>query len=504
MSFSSRTTSSSTPDNGNEDPIEHLNRTIRTLTCISKTNTNRWNEINLGLFQVIITKLLKNGSQKTSIILAVIGNIIFSLIDTSSDLVIAYTLYSNNEWEYALIVVIIDYLPGWQLLIHNISSPRWKKLKNKKQKMITIIFLLFSPCCLPLFFIHWLSVFDAADKHTFEYLHHNARLSHLLSGSLESPLQVMMLFTLYGEGKLHLPWAKGQIYALITDPQGNPLDLGMFPGLFSLVISVVVIFKGALEMAETTSREENLFVCGYAICNFVFRITSFSLAILYFKQWSSILFVLVLVINVVIIIRYDVSKREGYSIATSALISIFTPFISSDQPHRFQVISADNKDDKSKRNLTQRRCMSAQMAKTTFLPILFSDLILYCLLKYYPGFKYSEDIILETETAQNLLLMLIFPISISTLLATKSFPINKDKKGNAVSDVSRDYFNPSEIVEMFNEKLRKRTKSFLRYFGLCSSVILLNVALLTTPFIIPQKALITKSLENGKLYFKFA
>ena len=253
-----------------------------------RASRDRWSKIDLGIIQTILTKCFKNVSQKTSMIFALISNIIFSLFDTGSDLAVACTLFANGEWKYGTVVLIVDYLPGWELLIHNLCSEKWRRLNSRKEWFITVAFLLLSPFSLPLFFIRWLLAFNKANDETFSYLHHNARLSQLLVGSVESPLQVMLLFVLWAEAKIPVPWS-GDVQ--VTDSTGRLVNFGILPGILSLIISVAVILKGSLEIAESKSLGEQIIVCGYAICNLVLRLGSFAMAIIYFKEWSIIIFV---------------------------------------------------------------------------------------------------------------------------------------------------------------------------------------------------------------------
>ena len=192
----------------------------------------------------------------------------------------------------------MDYLPGWDSVFHNLSSQKWRKIANVKERTIMILFLIMCPFLLPLFYIHWLVAFDKSDDVTFEFLHHNTRLSQLLVGSVELPLQVMMLFVLWSEGKLNPPWTE---LFVITDLIGRKIDFDMVPGILSLVVSVAVVIKSLLEIAESRSKGENLAVCGYAFCNFAFRLGSFSFAITYFREWSIILFGIIGYLNVILL-----------------------------------------------------------------------------------------------------------------------------------------------------------------------------------------------------------
>ena len=102
---------------------------------------------------------------------------------------------------------------------------------------------------------------------------------------------------LWSEGKLNRPWTE---LFVITDLIGRKIDFYMVPGILSLVVSVAVVIKSSLEIAESRSKGENLAVCGYAFCNFAFRLGSFSFAITYFREWSIILFGIIGYLNVIL------------------------------------------------------------------------------------------------------------------------------------------------------------------------------------------------------------
>ena len=211
--------------------------------------------------------------------------------------------------------------------------------------------------------------FESSDKATFNYLHHNARLSQLLNGSLESPLQVVMLIVLWAEKKLPLPWSEEYQY---TDLQGNVLDFGILPGILSLIMSSLVIIKGSLDTTESSCFYEVVLVSGYAFCNFFYRLSSFALAVIYFKQWSIILFISLALVNIICILRYNAQKRADFSIVTSAVISMFTPFVSSDQTHRAHTKTNTIEPQTKKINTTHKRKLAARIALFTFPLILMT------------------------------------------------------------------------------------------------------------------------------------
>ena len=432
---------------------------------------NRWEQIDLGLIQTIFSLWFKNVSQRVSVTLSIISTIIFSLLDNFSDFYVAYTLFYKEEWTYACIVIICDYIPGWQLAIHNVCFKSGRKWIRSNQQIITLVFLLVSPLSLPLFFLQWLILFDYTDEKTFNYLHHNARLSQLLNGSVESPLQIVILFILWGEGKLDTPWTRSTV---LSDSIGNELDLGALPGMLSLVMSAIVILKGSLEVVESTNWREKFVVCGYALSNFIFRLSSFVLSLMYFREWSALLFGTIFIINVTTIIRYDSGKRKRISVITSAIISMFTPFVSSEEPHLFQWKNSNLKHQNIEYS-RHRRNLSSRIAVYTFPPILTSNLALFCLLKYYPSYKYDQNIVLEKETTESILCLLL-PIAASALLSAITFQKRQVHFFMKRNTSGMNFFRVDVICQFYGRSILESKENivhYLRYFGRILSVVLI-------------------------------
>ena len=170
--------------------------------------TSRWQNIDLGIVQTIIKKLFKNLSLKGVITSAIIVTLVLSVADTGSDMAVAYHLFASGSIYCGIAVVICDYLPGWELAVHNMCSDKWRKMPNLKEKIIALAFLTVSPLAVPLFHLRWLVCFESSDQDVFDFHHHNSRLTQLLAGSVEAPLQITVLFILWGMGKLPLPWSQ--------------------------------------------------------------------------------------------------------------------------------------------------------------------------------------------------------------------------------------------------------------------------------------------------------
>ena len=454
-------------------------------------SVHRYDKVHLGLIQTIIRKWFKGLSKRASFVLSLLVRVAISLWDTITDLAVAYLLYVNNHWEYGIVVLVCDYLPGWQLALHNLFSENWRKSMSKKEKLVTLSFLLVSPFSQPLFHLHWLFTFHKADNVTFNVLHHNARLSQLLNSSVESPLQIMILFVLWGEGIFSLPWHESKI---IIDSQGNILDLGALPGCLSLMSSLINIITGYMDIAESKKFKENFMVCAYAICNVAFRLGSFSLSILFFKEWSTIMFVLIGLINITCIYRYDKNKRKRFSIVTSAVVSMFTPLASSDQPHQYQRRRKNSKRGKHKNALTDhRRNLSANMSMATLPLILISNIILYLMLKYHKNFKYNKNIVLQKEETLTIISLFLLPISFCVVVVSNNFRAPELK----IKTRDVNHFNGMEIASLLSNGFSRKIKECWRFTVMILALAFVALMAVLTIMSLPPKYY-HKRIRNGE------
>lgn len=288
---------------GNDGAGDDL--TNRNIDLKIDKDQNRWQMVNFGLIPTFLKLLLKNISEKACGTLTILITSAISIGDTVSDFVVFFTLLYYEHYSWALVVVTVDYLPSWDILAHNTTSPKWRKFKNKKEKLFSVIFLTLSPLSMPLFHLRWLINFETADPDTFDFLHHNARMSQLLSGSFESPVQIVILLILYGKNKLDQPFAGAS--DCIIDSAGRALCLGILPGIISFLTSLLSIMKGSLEISEGKNWQDKLNILVYAFANFIFRLPSISLLVLFFDEWS--------IFQVNYCIFFDCSSQRSHHIS---------------------------------------------------------------------------------------------------------------------------------------------------------------------------------------------
>ena len=385
----------------------------------NKPVNNRWKEVDLGLVFTLWKILLKNVSDRVCGILTFSTSMILSISDTISDVVVAITLFLSGRRTFGWIVIIVDYLPGWILACHNhFSNKNWKTLGGIREKITTVGILILSPFSTVWFLARWLYGFETADSESFNLMNHNCRLSTVLSGSFESPVQIIILLVLWGQNQLDLPW---NTEACIKDSRDRLVCVGAFPGIFSLIISCLSLLKGSLDIAEEKSWQEKGVTCIYAMCNYTFRLTSMALAILYLDEWSLILFALIFITNLILIIRFDPTKRSSFSVVSSVMVAFVTPFVASDQAHLFQQtkLSPESYKKISSEENKNRRTLASKTSMAVTTCCLLTNLILFMLLKYDENFHYNPEIcaVMGKDDAEIIISLFLLPLGGLVLVA---------------------------------------------------------------------------------------
>ena len=279
-------------------------------------------KLDLGLFQTLakhwIGKEISEKNPSKAIKSAHILKAFLSSLDTISDLTVAVTLIEEKEYVWALWVMLVDYLPSWQVLLHGIKSPAWQELNDLKEKVLACVMLAFSPFASVLFRLRLLWGYSDKPDNLFNFHHQNQRVSELITSSVESPLQLVLMMLLVAYGKLPMPWNET---ATIQDDLGNSVSLGAFPGMFSLIMSVLSLIISSLDVAECANWKDNFVFGSYAFCNGLFRIGSMVILITLFRFWTlRVLIPCLFFASLTAIIRLDPDGRKNFSTLTTFLV----------------------------------------------------------------------------------------------------------------------------------------------------------------------------------------
>lgn len=414
--------------------------------------TKRYGNLNLGILQIIIFQFFQRTAFAIKTTLAI--TIIISIIDVISDYVVFTEVINQERIILAVILFVIDYVPGWLILFHNIMSGRWKAVKSTKHRILLAIFLFFSPFSMALTHIAWLLNFNTTDEELFIFLHHSSKLSQIASGSFESPLQITILMYFWGKGYFPLPW---QSEFQLKDSQGNIIVLKK--GLFSLVLSAISLLKAfTFDTPQTYSWSEKFEVLIFAVTNILFRILSYTNIVLYFEEWYVwvALPIFIIIINTAVIVRFEDGDWKKSSSFTSVVVSMFVPTIVSEQPHEVQYRDFKIPENELKLIISKKQNFTTKIAFITLPIIYLFDAIVFLVLKY-SNFKKNDLVVKEkyVEFGEYIFVQMLTPLFVCSLIASilhrKSIKdINDIKlKDTKVDTNSGDTFNGRVIYHQY-------------------------------------------------------
>ena len=378
--------------------------------------------INLGLLQTLATHWIgkENSNQDPSkaIKLAHILKIFLSSLDTMSDVSVALTLIAQKDYHWALSVMLVDYLPSWQVLLHGFKSPAWQKIDDFKEKILTCVILAFSPFASALFKLRLLWGYSNKSDDLFNFHHQNDRVSELITSCVESPLQLVLMLVLVAFGKLPMPWNET---LTVQDDVGNSINLGALPGLFSLIMSVLSFVISSLDVAECDNWKDKFAFASYAFCNGLFRVGSFVMLLTLFRDYTlyglipSLCFA-----SITAIMRYDPDGRKNFSSLTTFLVGLFLPLAVSAEPQKAQYLQTEEVDNE-KSTTENRMSISGRISLITSPIILLFDLVLFLFLVFIKCFRVNCGLILGVddtkEVAIKVLYSFLLPSGMAAIMA---------------------------------------------------------------------------------------
>ena len=188
------------------------------------------------------------GNMRTAALTAIYLTILINTFDTTSDLCLVLFYISHGLPILALSVAISDYFPGILVLTHHFNSDSWRA-STVEQKCYAVCVLALQPFTALVTNIAWLCNIASPQQHRL------ARISTVLHGAVEAPVQCIILFFVFSKSILPLPWSQS---TSVVDSRGNILSLGNI-SIFSLVLTMIGLLKASCEIYELDSFKEQIF-----------------------------------------------------------------------------------------------------------------------------------------------------------------------------------------------------------------------------------------------------
>ena len=250
-----------------------------------------------------------------------------SVGDMITDLLQGLSLVFDADWNlqwstyhYGIGVLSIMWLPGLVVLLHQASGEAtFRVFPEKSHWAVTfvlgiILFFLF-PLVPTLLYLRVLLTKrrfrTGHEKLIFLQSEANSHEIKAIAGSLESPMELILLLWLVLRGILQLPWDRPLTSSCVGDSLGRVACLPSLP-MASIIFSLLSILKtlSDLNISPLVSKTNHANsipklaytchliaqFCPFFVCNVLFRTAAFSYIITFLDNWAVIPGIMVLVL----------------------------------------------------------------------------------------------------------------------------------------------------------------------------------------------------------------
>jgi len=231
-------------------------------------------------------------------------------------MIIEEPLNNEDKWETRIAgvaVILICWVPGIVAILHLIASHKDeflfldesvdKRIRKSRRKHFFILLGLcffFYPIVPTLGYMINLCYMTGGQDHTSHKIEMFAKVGHSISGCIEAPMQMVMVLFLILKEYLPIPFMDDPRYVDFEDRHGNSITfLAQIPVL-TFIFSVTNILSSAFtinlfnvyvgQFKDKTSFHRYFNLIGghfpFFLLQICFRITSFTLLLIYFDLWA--------------------------------------------------------------------------------------------------------------------------------------------------------------------------------------------------------------------------
>ena len=413
-----------------------------------------YQRLRLGLVMNLAYRFCRNW--RIAALTAIYLTIFTNTLDTTSDILCFVFYLSQGLTILAVSVALSDYIPGILVLAHHYNSADWTQ-SSVIQKGWAVISLVLHPFSALVTNVGWLFNITSLPHHRL------ARISTILHGAVEAPVQFIILLFVYSKAILPIPWAHS---TNVVDSRGNVLVLGKI-SLFSLILTCIGLLKASCETFELVSIKDQIFASMYALINLVFRITSIAYILTYFEIFSIPFFLSILLVNYLTLLYNNESNRRWASSTSSFAVSVFMPICISSAPEEFQILVEESTDvdteGNDERRLKKKEEIYARKRCSVFLAvygntaIILMDAVVFIVLEFS---QFVQDTVWTNTQMKQTFTRFLLPLYFLSLIVTLAFShiYEKEKPNNNFCD---------RIVQ----KIWRRTKSILSVLALTGFIV---------------------------------
>ena len=265
-----------------------------------------------------------------------------SLGDVVTDLAQGINLIFDHNWNiqwstfhYGLTVLVLVWLPLVPLALHVVTFRKAAQYYQTENKVVNILVIaasiIFFPLVPTFMYVRVLMMKRSftSNRNKLKFLEIEQKATELKSivGSIESPLQFILMLWLMFRGILTLPWDQPLSSSCVEDSLGRVACLPSIP-MLSMLFSLLSILKSVfdLNMSSVSSASlssltksrvcQHLVLCFFPfyLCNILFRLPAYAFILTFIDIWSIIpglvLYVLQLALCGLFFIRQEPEEAD--------------------------------------------------------------------------------------------------------------------------------------------------------------------------------------------------
>ena len=221
--------------------------------------------------------------------------------------------------QYATIVFFTDYATSVLNIVHIMTV----SLQNEMGWGVTLseilIFLILNPIAPAIICALWMIFRVKEDVRMEKHYRFLSKLTCLINGTFESPVQIILTLFLFTTGRIQPPW---QDTTEFTDSFGNKINLGSCISIVSFGLCWVSLFKNVIDSYQYKGPGDVLSVIALVLPNVIFRIFSYFAIFLWVREYIGFLIALIFVVNLIISAQLK-PNQSGINMSSTSFCSIF-------------------------------------------------------------------------------------------------------------------------------------------------------------------------------------
>ena len=221
--------------------------------------------------------------------------------------------------QYALIVFVTDYATSFLHVMHFLTVSMQNEMRWYVTLPEVLIFLFLNPIAPAINCALWM-IFRILEKEKMiKHYTFLSKLTCLINGTFESPVQIILTLFFYTTGRIAPPWRDTTEF---FDSLGNRINLGSYISVVSFTLCWISLLKNVSDSYLCAGLNDILSVIAFVLPNVLFRIFSYTTLLLLVREWTVVPITIIFVINLFIGGRM-MPEQKGINLSSTSFCSIF-------------------------------------------------------------------------------------------------------------------------------------------------------------------------------------